>query len=106
MIVIKFSPKFEDRFCYFQRANKLEGHAFSGVKIEMVSEPTGKEHEHYCYYKISYHHAKQVNPILSWILEFKDIMGVDDLELCFCYNDKEYYSQIDIQNNWFKWLKI
>lgn len=102
MIAIKFSPIYEDRISIYLKNSKLKA---SGVTYDFKDTPSEQDDKQ-CYWLFYYLHSKQVNLILSELKELKLIMGVQDLEFSYCYNEKEFYTQYSEHNytpvNWFK----
>lgn len=102
MIAIKFSPVYEDRVSIYLKNSKLKA---SGVTYDFKDTPSGQDDKQ-AYWLFNYRHSKQVNLILSELKELKLIMGVQDLEFSYCYNEKEFYTQYSEHNytliNWFK----
>lgn len=89
MIAISFSPIYEDRVSIFLKNSNLKA---LGITYEFTDTPSCME-ERKCYWIFKYQHSRQVNTILSSLLELKSIMGVDDMEFSYYYNMKEYYTQ-------------
>lgn len=103
MIAIKFSPIYEDRVSIFLKNSNLK---ILGITYDFKDAPSGID-ERACFWIFKYNHSRQVNVILSKLRELKDIMGVEDLEFSYCYNEKEYYTQYSVDYGciticWFK----
>jgi len=102
MIAIQFSPKFEDRVSIFLKNLGLK---IIGVTYDFKDTPSGCDDKK-CFWVFKYQHAKQVNAILSELVEMKSIMGIDDLEFSHCYNEKEFYCQYSEYGRSIEWFKV
>lgn len=101
MIAIKFSPIYEDRVSIFLKNTNLKD---LGVTWYFKEEPYSLDKK-YCFWIIDYKNSRHVNTILSSLREMKEIMGIDDLEFSYCYNEKEYYSQY-CDGGLIPWFKV
>lgn len=103
MIVISFSPFYEDRVSLMFREHKRQNPNF---KYDFIETPFGKEEEHKAYWVIQLQHTKQTNQVLGLLKDSKNILGIHDLEFSYAYDKKELYSQTDSISartiNWFK----
>jgi hypothetical protein len=101
MIAIKFSPQYEDRVGLFWKHSDLKN---LGVEWNLVDLPF-VDFEKQCLWLFEYKHPNFVNTILSNLEQMKVIMGVPDLQFQYCYNRKEFETQLSEREgrniNWF-----
>jgi hypothetical protein len=102
MIAIKFSSIYEDRVNLYLKATNLKE---KGVTYNFYDTPSGQE-EKLCYWMFDYRNAKQVNLILTNLIELKAIMGIHDLEFCYCNGLKEFYCQYSNDYGNIPWFKV
>ena len=100
MIAIRFSPIYEDRVSIYLKSSNIK---IYGITYDFTDTP-GIENDRNCYWLFKYQHAKHVNLLLSLLKEMKSVMGIDDLEFSYCYNEKEFYLQYSEEYliSWFK----
>lgn len=101
MISIKFSPKYEDRVSIFLKNSALKN---QGITYDFKETPQG-EYDFMCYWLFDYPTGKSVNTILRDLVEMKNIMGVDDLQLQYVHSEKEFYTQYN-EGGSIPWFKV
>lgn len=102
MIAIQFSPIYEDRVSIYLKNSNLKQ---LDVTYEFKDTPSGAN-ERNCFWILKYQHSKQVNIILSELVEMKSIMGVENLKFSYCYNEKEFYCQYSENGGSINWFDV
>lgn len=89
MIAIKFSPIYEDRISIYLKNSEIKN---SGITYDFKDCPLNQD-QRLCYWLFTIPHNKLNNKLMSHLVEMKQIMGIHDLQFCYCYNEKEFYAQ-------------
>lgn len=102
MIAISFSPIYEDRVSMFLKHSNFTK---MGIDFSFEEEP-GNLSKDRCYWLIKPKLNKHINYIFSLLREMKNIMGVEDLEFCYCSSMKEYFNQYNPLCGSINWFRI
>lgn len=103
MIAINFNPRYEDRLSLMFREHKRNNPNF---KYRFISAPFGLD-QNKAYWVIELQHTKQTNAVLRLLKDSKYILGIDDLEFSYAYDEKELYSQTDsVSMRMIEWFKV
>lgn len=103
MIAISFNQKYEDRVSIFFKNSRLRQ---IGIEYSFEEEPSNIDQTKKAYWLIKPMHNKQINIVLSTLKELKIIMGIDDLQFCYCYSKKEYFSQYSPDTGIIPWFEV
>lgn len=100
MIAIKFGAKYEDRLTIFLKYNSL------GIKSKKFIDRLDADDFKRAFWIFELNSQKETNDFFNTIKEFIDIMGVNDLEFCYAYNEKELYTQYTSNYKEVSWFKF